>query len=55
MVIYKGASGNASVPLSSIAIYDYDAPEVEGVDVNDPEGNVPEELLVKGLNVIVDR
>ncbi|KHA70501.1 hypothetical protein NZ35_25435 [Pseudomonas chlororaphis] len=55
MVIYKGASGNASVLASPIAIYDYDAPEVEGVDVNDPEGNVPEELRVKGLNVIVER
>ncbi|MCR8931469.1 hypothetical protein [Pseudomonas sp. S11A4] len=55
MVIYKGESGNFSAPVPPIGTYEYDAPEVEGVDVNDPEGNVPEELLPEGLNVIVER
>ncbi len=40
---------------SSAEIYDYDAPEVVGVDINDPEGLVPIELITKGLEVIVDR
>ncbi|MDR6924125.1 hypothetical protein [Pseudomonas sp. BE134] len=45
-------AGNSSL---SAGVHDYDAPEVVGVDVNDPEGQVPIELITKGLEVIVKR
>lgn len=39
----------------SAGVDDYDAPEVVGVDVNDPEGLIPIELITKGLEGIVKR
>jgi hypothetical protein len=39
----------------SAGVDDYDAPQVVGVDVNDPEGLIPIELIAKGLDGIVKR
>jgi hypothetical protein len=39
----------------SAGVDEYDAPEVVGVDVDDPEGIIPIELITKGLDVIVKR
>jgi len=44
--------GNSSL---SAGVRNYDAPEVIGVDINDPEGQVPIELITKGLEVVVKR
>ncbi|VVO90454.1 hypothetical protein [Pseudomonas fluorescens] len=45
-------AGNSSL---SAGVRNYDAPEVVGVDINDPEGQVPIELITKGLEVVVKR
>lgn len=55
MTTYKGQSETVPVPLLSKASNKLDKPEVEGVDPNDPDGNVPEELIPKGLDVVIKR